>query len=210
MIITIEAQRKTTTKRSELNALRRQGMIPAVLYGKAVETTSIAFDRGTFLQGYKKSFNEITFYEINLDGTKYHTILKDKLIHPVTRNILHIDFLVIEESAQMEFEIPIQFFGEAPGAKEGGFIDVIQRTVKVTCRAKDLPDEIKLDISGLHVGDSLHIADLPEGNWQYKDAADVALVVVHAKKMEEEPVAEADAETEAEAETDAEKTDTEK
>jgi len=198
VIFNLEAKKRTTTKRSELNALRQQGMIPAVLYGKAVESTPIAIDRGTFLQCYKKSFNELAFYEIELDGAKHHTILKDKLIHPVTRNILHIDFMVIEESAQMEFEVPVQYIGEAIGTKEGGFVDVVQRTVKVTCRAKDLPDDIQLDISGMRVGDTMHIKDLPEGKWHYKDHPDVALVVVHAKKTEEVPVVEAAPEAEEE------------
>ncbi len=189
MIFTLEAQPKQTSKKSELNALRRQGMVPAVLYGKSVESTPIAIDRGKFQQCYKKSFNELAFYEIVLNGTKYHTILKDKLIHPVTRNILHIDFMVVEESAQMEFEVPIQFVGEAVGTKEGGFVDVIQRSVKITCRAKDIPEEISLDISALKVGDALHIKDLPAGNWQYKDHSDITLVVVHAKKTEEAPAA---------------------
>ncbi len=195
MIFNLEAQKRTTTKRSELSALRRQGMIPAVLYGKSVESIPISIDRGTFMQCYKKSFNELAFYELELEGAKHHTILKDKLIHPVTRNILHIDFMVVEESAQMEFEVPVQFVGEAAGTKEGGFMDVVQRSVKITCRAKDIPEDIKLDVSGLHVGDSLHVKDLPDGKWQYKDHPDVALVVVHAKKVEEAPVTEAAPET---------------
>ncbi len=190
MIFTLEAKKRTTTKKSELNALRQQGMIPAVIYGKVVESTPISIDRGIFMQCYKKSFNELTFYEIELDGVKHHTILKDKLIHPVTRNILHIDFMVVEETAEMEFEVPVKYVGEAAGTKEGGFVDIVQRTVKITCPARNLPEEIKLDISKMNIGDSMHIKDLPEGKWQYKDHADVALVVVHAKKAEEMPVAE--------------------
>lgn len=185
MIYTLDAKQRTTTKRSELTALRASGMIPAVLYGKNMESTPISLDKGAFLQCYKKSFNELTFYEIVLEGKKYHTILKDKLIHPVMRNILHIDFMVIQESALMEFDIPVQFIGEAAGVKEGGFTDIVQRTVKIVCRAKDVPEEIKMDVSPLRVGDSLHVRDLPTGTWQYKDHADVTLVVVHAKKAEE-------------------------
>lgn len=196
MIFTIEAKKRTTTKKSELNALRHQGMIPAVLYGKTVESTPISIDRGNFLQCYKKSFNELAFYEIQLNGNKHHTILKDKLIHPVTRDILHIDFMVIEETAEMEFEVPVQYVGEAAGTKEGGFMDVVQRTVKITCQAKNVPEEIKLDISGMHIGDTMHIKDLTVGKWQYKDHADVALVVVHAKKTEQVPVVEAAPEAE--------------
>lgn len=195
MIFTLEAKKRTTTKQSERTVLRQQGMIPAVIYGKLVDSTPISIDRGIFLQFYKKSFTELAFYEIELDGVKHHTILKDKLIHPVSRNILHIDFMVIEESAEMEFEIPVQFIGEAIGLKEGGFIDVIQRMVKITCMAKNIPAEITLDISDMRVGDSRHIKDLPQGDWQYKDNADITMVVVHAKKAE--------AETEDKTETDA-------
>ena len=202
MIFTLEAKKRTTTKKSELNALRAKGLIPAVLYGKEVDTASIAINQGEFHQCYKKSFNELAFYEIVLDGKKYHTILKDKLVHPVTRNILHIDFMVVQAKAQMEFEIPIQFVGEAVGTREGGFADIIQRTVKITCLAKDLPEDITLDISELHVGDSRHVSDLPQGKWQFKDNPDVTLVVIHPKKVEA-PTAEEAAASAAEAEAEA-------
>jgi len=201
MIYTLEAKKRNNIKKSELNALRTQGMIPAVLYGKGLASTSISIDKATFMRFYKKSFTELTFYEIELDGKKYHTILKDKLIHPVTRDILHIDFMQIQESALMEFELPIQFVGEAAGAKEGGFTDVVQRTVKIVCKANEVPEEISVDVSNLHVGDSLRIQDLPVGAWQYKDNDDVTIVVVHGKKAEEPAVSEA-AEPSAEADTD--------
>ena len=184
MIFTLEAQKRNTVKKSELTALRSAGMIPAVMYGKDVAATTITINKGAFQQCYKKSFNELAFYEINLDGKKFHTILKDKLVHPVTRNILHIDFMIVQETAQMEFEVPLQYIGEAAGNKEGGFTDMLQRSVKITCKAKDVPQEISVEISHLRVGDSLHVKDLPTGAWHYKDHADVALVVIHAKKKD--------------------------
>jgi large subunit ribosomal protein L25 len=184
MIFTIAAQKRHTTKQSDLTALRAKGMIPAVLYGKNLDSIPITINKGEFQQCYKKSFNELAFYELELDGEKYHTILKDKLVHPVSRNILHIDFMVIQASQHMEFDIPVRFVGEAAGTKEGGFTDIIQRTVKISCLAQDVPEEIDLDISKLHVGESLHVKDLPAGAWSYKDHADVTLVVIHAKKVE--------------------------
>lgn len=184
MIFTLEAETRTTTKKSELNALRNTGMIPGVLYGKDLPSTSIAVKGNEFMQCYKKSFNELAFYEITLEGKKYHTILKDKLVHPVQRNILHLDFLVVPAKAQMDFDVPVRFQGEAIGTKEGGFIDVVQRTVKISCIASEVPEEIDLDVSALHVGESLHVKDLPQGKWTYKDNPDVTLVVVHAKKVE--------------------------
>ncbi|HNT51822.1 MAG TPA: 50S ribosomal protein L25 [Candidatus Syntrophosphaera sp.] len=185
MTFNLDAQKRITGKKSDLTALRAKGMIPAVLYGRNMDTLTIAVSKGEFQQCYKRSFKEMSFYEINLEGKKFHTILKDKLVHPVSRNILHIDFMVIQDTATMDFDIPVNFVGEAIGTKEGGFLDVIQRTVKIKCRAKDVPQEIQLDVSNLHVGESLHVRDLPQGKWHFEDHTDVTLVVVHPKKHEE-------------------------
>jgi len=93
--------------------------------------------------------------------------------------------MLVEATAMMEFEIPLQFIGEPIGIKSGGFLETLQRTVKISCKAEDAPEEITIDISGLQIGDSLHIKDLPQGNWQYKDSPDTTLLVVLAQRMEE-------------------------
>ena len=185
MIFNLNAQKRTTNRKSDLTTLRSAGMIPAVLYGKNHPSIPIAINGNEFHLCYKKSLNELAFFEISLDGEKFHTILKDKLIHTVGRHLLHMDFMIVQDSARLEVDIPVQFVCEAIGTKEGGFVDIIQRTVKLSCRAKDMPEDIKLDISNLRVGDSLHVRDLPSGSWHYKDHIDVTLVVVHPKKHEE-------------------------
>lgn len=185
MTFNLEAQKRTPSKKSDLTNMRAKGGIPAVIYGKSLASTPISVDGQIFLKYYKQSFTELAFYEIELDGQKHHCILKDKLVHPVTRQILHLDFLVVDESAEMEFEIPIQFTGEAAGELEGGFVDILQRTVKITSKPKDVPRELILDVSELHVGDSLQVKDLPQGKWSYRDSEDQPLVVVHAERAEE-------------------------
>ncbi len=192
MTFNLEAQKRTPSKKSDLTNLRAKGGIPAVIYGKSLASTPICVDGQVFLNYYKKSFTELAFYEIELEGKKHHCILKDKLVHPVSRQFLHLDFFVVEEGAEMEFEIPIQFEGEAAGEKEGGFVDILQRTVKITCKPKDLPRDLILEISDLHVGDSLQVKDLPQGKWSYKDSEDQPLVVVHAKRAESAEEAEGD------------------
>ncbi|NLW19004.1 MAG: 50S ribosomal protein L25 [Candidatus Cloacimonetes bacterium] len=192
MTFNLEAQKRTPSKKSDLTNLRAKGGIPAVIYGKSLASTPICVDGQVFLNYYKKSFTELAFYEIELEGKKHHCILKDKLVHPVSRQFLHLDFFVVEEGAEMEFEIPIQFEGEAAGEKEGGFVDILQRTVKITCKPKDLPRDLILEISDLHVGDSLQVKDLPQGKWSYKDSEDQPLVVVHAKRAESADEAEGD------------------
>ncbi len=184
MIVNIAAQMRQKGKKSLLTELRSQGMIPAVLYGPALDSVSIAVDKADFTRCYKKSFAELTFFEVELEGKKYHTILKDKLVHPVNRDVLHIDFMVVDTASMMEFELPVNYEGEAAGIKEGGFMDVIQRTVKISCPADKLPEGLKLDVSHLKVGEALHVRDLPKGVWTYKEHDDVTLVVIHPKKTD--------------------------
>ncbi len=205
MIFTLEAQMRKTMRKSDLTKLRAQGMIPAVIYGPNMDTMSISINQAEFNKCYKKSFTELAFYELAIDNQKYHTILKDKLTHPVRRDFLHLDFQVIPASAEMEFELPINFIGEAAGAKEGGFVDIVQRTVKLVCQASKVP-EISVDLSPLHIGDSIRIKDLPQGEWTYKDHEEEALVVVHAKRAEVEETSTAD-EAEAHKESDTQSTD---
>lgn len=181
MIFTLNAETRKTIRKSDLSNLRAAGMIPAVLYGPGMDSITIALNKADFGKCYKKSFAEVAFYEIELNGNKYHTVLKDKQIHPVTRNFLHLDFMVVAAESTMDIEIPLKFSGDPVGLKEGGFMDIVHRTVKVSCKASDIPEDIELNISDLKVGDSKHVRDLPKGNWHYKENDDVTLIVIHAK-----------------------------
>jgi len=183
MIFTLNTELRNTKKKSDLTQLRAAGMIPAVLYGGGMEAMKLTIKENEFQKCYKKSFKELAFYEIIVDGKKYHTILKDKQIHPVRRNFLHLDFLVIDADSTIEVEMPVNYIGEAIGLKEGGFMDVVQRTVRVICKTTDIPQSIDLDVSDMKVGDTRHISDLKQGVWNYKDADDVTLVVIHAKNV---------------------------
>lgn len=181
MIFTLKAEPRNTVKKSDLTALRATGMIPCVVYGAGVEATKLSINSNEFQKCYKKSFTELAFYELELEGKKYHTILKAKQIHPVRRNFLHLDFLVVDKDSTVELDIPLNLIGEPVGLKEGGFMDIIQRTVKVSCKASDIPEGLELDVTDMKVGDSKHIRDLKQGAWNYRDADDVTLVVIHAK-----------------------------
>lgn len=189
MIFNLTAKPRVTQRKSDLTQLRASGLIPAVVYGADMESLSVSLVKTEFSQCYKKSFKELAFYVLDIEGKKYQTLLKEKQVHPVTRDFLHLDFMVIPATAPIEVDIPIKFIGEPAGLKEGGVMDVQVRTAKISCVADSIPEDLELDISGLQVGESLHISDLPKGNWEYKDHPEVALVVVHAKKTDAAPVA---------------------
>lgn len=184
MIFTLNAQTRHTVKKSDLTNLRSSGMIPAVIYGDGMPSLAISINKAEFTQMHKKSFTEVNFWDIDCDGKKFHTILQDKQIHPVQRNFLHLDFMVVSADALIELEIPVHFVGDPVGLKEGGMLDVLQRNIKIVCKSADIPEELTIDISHLKVGDSVNVRDLPQGKWQVKDHAEVALAVVHPKKAE--------------------------
>lgn len=204
MIFNLTAQTRVTQRKSDLTNLRAEGLIPAVVYGAGMDTVSISLKKNEFGQCYKKSFTELAFYEIELDGKKYHTLLKEKQVHPVTREFLHLDFMVLPKKSAIELEIPINYVGEPVGLKEGGVMDIVIRTAKISVMADSIPQDIEIDISHLKVGDNLHVSDLPAGNWEYKDNPDNAIIVIHAKKTAtEETVAEEAAAPEAAEEPEA-------
>ncbi len=184
MIFTLTAEPRNTVKKSDLTNLRARGLIPAVIYGNGIANVSISIKKAEFTQLFKKSFKEVSFWEIEVAGKKYHTILKEKQVHPVSRNFLHLDFQVVDAAAMIELDIPINFVGDAIGTKEGGMLDIQTHSVKISCKGTEIPEGLSLDISDLKVGDSKHVRDLPKGSWHYIDHADVTLAVVHAKKVE--------------------------
>ncbi|HQO17779.1 MAG TPA: 50S ribosomal protein L25 [Candidatus Cloacimonas sp.] len=184
MIFNLKATPRETVKKSDLHTLRAEGLIPAVLYGPQMESIAVSISKNEFTQMYKKSFAEVSFWDIELNGKQYHTILKDKQVHPVSRDMLHLDFMTVSAEAIIEVEVPIIFTGEAIGVKEGGMMEIVQRHIKIACKADEIPEDLTLDVSNLKMGDSLHIRDLRQGNWQVKEHGDVTLVTIHSPKAE--------------------------
>ncbi len=184
MILTIDAVSRKTIRKSDLTVLRAEGKIPANVYGYKMESKSITLNKADFMKAYKKSFREVTFYSVQVDGEKYFSVLKEKQVHPVTREFLHLDFMVIPSDSNIDFDVPINYSGEPIGIKAGGTMDVILRSVKISCFAGKVPDAINIDVSNLDVGTSLHVKDLPQGDWEYKDNPENAVIVIHAKRGE--------------------------
>lgn len=184
MIFKINAESRKTVKKSELSKLRKDGFIPAVIYGQGTEPLSVTLTKAEFMKIYKKTIGELVFYEVAVSGKEYHTLLKERQIHPVTREILHVDFMVVPPHQMIDVEVPLKFIGTPIGAKTGGFIDVVHRTLKIQCMEENLPEDIEVDISSLEVGEALHVHQLPKGNWVVKEHQDTVLVTIHAKKIE--------------------------
>jgi len=198
VVIKIEAGKRTLGKKSDRKDLRKDFIIPGIMYGQGVEGTPIQFNAPDFMKAYKQSIGELAVFNIVVDGKEHRCILKDKQIHPVRRDILHVDFLLLNPGHEVSLSLPIKFVGEAAGQKMVGIVDIIVRNLNIACLPKDIPEDVEVDISALEIGDSLHIIDVKIPNVKIKDSDDVTIVVVHDKSKVTETVEESEEEVQEE------------
>ncbi len=193
--------------------LRREGDVPAVLYGGGKENLSIAINHDVLFHSLEKEAFHSAIIVINTDGNKEQAILRDVVRHPHRTAILHADFQRIDEARVLTMSLPIHFAGEeeCPGVKTaGGILSHLMTEVEISCLPKDLPESIELDVSALDLNDSLHLSDirLPEGvnittlmhdeNNEHDHAVVAVLppkISAVADEAEDEAVDEEDAET---------------
>jgi len=148
-------------------AVRREGQIPAVIYGGKEPPVAIHLsDRDVFFKIHAGGFLT-TVAEIKVNGETIRTLPRDFQLDPVSDRPLHVDFLRIVAGSKIKVEVPVQFINEseAPGIKRGGVLNVVRHRVELLCPADGIPDRIVADLAGLDINDSLHISKiaLPEG-----------------------------------------------
>ncbi len=190
--------------------LRREGDVPAVLYGGGKENLSIAIKHDVLFHSLEKEEFHSAIIIINTDGNREQAILRDVVRHPHRAAILHADFQRVDEDKVLTMTLPIHFIGEQDcvGVKTtGGIISHLMTEVEISCLPADLPESLQLDVSALDLNESLHLSDieLPEGvhittlmhdeNNEH-DHAVVAILPPKVSAVEEETVESADAEKE--------------
>lgn len=206
----LKASPRDRVGKGAARALRREGLIPAVIYGDKKPALPIAIPlKETTLALHKGGFMT-NLATIDVDGEKYRVIAKDYQLHPVRDDLIHVDFLRVSKGAKLTVEIPVHFLNEetSPGLKRGGVLNVVRHTVEMTVPADAIPDALELDLGKADLGDSLHISavTLPEGCELTITDRDftIATIAAPAGLKEEEGEGE-EAETEAaEAEAEAE------
>jgi len=155
----LDIKRREKTGKEVAKKLRREGYIPAVLYGHR-GTRNLSVKELDF----KNLFEEIGEHSIISlkieDGEKAEVIVKDFQLDPVKRDIIHVDFFEIERGKLLRTEVPIKVEGTSKGVKKGGILEVFLRDLEIECLPKDIPDSISINIEELDLGDSLHVKDL--------------------------------------------------
>lgn len=179
-MIMVKATRRSLGVRAK--ALRRRGMIPAVLYGAHLDPIHVALSE----PDVRRLFSQITrstMVELQVDGETYRVFVKDVQIDPITTNFLHLDFYVPEAGRALEIAIPVKIEGEAPGVKAGGVLEVIHPEIPVEALPEKIPPQIVVDVSKLGLDEAILVRDLPwpEGVRPLLPLDDAVVVVVPAK-----------------------------
>jgi large subunit ribosomal protein L25 len=180
--VVVKGQKRTALGKKESKKLRSQEIVPAVLYGG---TEPIHFSV-LFSELRKLIYTPSVFLiDLDIDGEIHQAMMQDVQWHAVEEEILHVDFLRIEDSKPVKIEIPIQATGLAKGIKAGGKLKTNMRRLKVKALAKDLPDTINIDVTKLGVGQSIKVADLKVNSVEFLDNKSnvvVGVIITRAAK----------------------------
>jgi len=163
----LPALKRERAGKGAARAVRNEGLVPGVIYGDKKEPTLISMNPRVILAEMARPGFWTHQFEIEIDGKKTLTMCQDLQVHVVTDKPVHIDFLRIRKDSIVTVEIPVKFENESvsPGLKRGGVLNIVRNAVEVVCKANEIPEHLVADLSGLQIGDSMHISAvaLPKG-----------------------------------------------
>jgi large subunit ribosomal protein L25 len=199
--LTLPAEARDRAGKGASRALRREGRVPAVIYGEKKEPLSIHVEQKLLNKMLSTGHFMNSIVMVDVGGKATRTLPKAVDFHPVTSAPIHVDFLRIGEHSKVSVNIPVRFDNEeaSPGLKRGGVLNVVQHEIEMVCDAAEIPEELHIDLTGLDIGDSIHISQvtLPKGAKAAIDDRDftvATIVAPSAMKSEEEETAAAEGE----------------
>ncbi|MBM3310969.1 MAG: 50S ribosomal protein L25 [Candidatus Aminicenantes bacterium] len=199
MSLVIQSERRGAFGKNASYRIRRTGKIPAILYGEGLENVPLVLAKTDVIKILKSESGLNTLFRVAVEGGERDVMIKDLQVDPTSDELLHADLIQIAMDKLIRVNVPVELVGEAVGVKtEGGFIDFMTRELAVECLPAMIPDHLTVDVSGLHLHQSLKAADVPltEGLRLITDPGAVIILVQvpHEEKapvVAEEVVAEA-------------------
>lgn len=184
-ITTIEVKNRTAERAANVQG-RKEGFVPAVVYGPKQASTSLFVPAHFFvMNGTNDDDNTIYTLKGELEGSK--VMIKKIIKNPMGSKVLHVDLYAPDMTKSVKVEVEIDFQGEPVGVKEGGLLQIIRRTIEIECPVSAIPESIALDISGLEMGDSIKIAEINvDPKYKVISAPEYAVVSVTEPTKEEE------------------------
>lgn len=162
----LTVKRRYKTGKGMARSLRAQGKIPAVCYGASLEQPlPLEVDTREFRGSLDPVRRHNTVIDLTVEdggnpARSVTVMVKDYQLHPIRRDLTHVDFVAVDADHQVTIEVPIEFTGKAKGLVDGGTLHVVRHALEIRCKPGDIPAKVLVDVSGLDVGGVLHISDL--------------------------------------------------
>jgi len=177
--VSLSGSLRENVGKKDAAALRRQGKVPAVIYGGA-EQIHFFVERNA---ANKIVFTpDVSIMEVEVAGKTYRTILKDAQMHPVTDSVSHLDFLELVAGKSVKIKLPVAVTGLAKGVLNGGRLAQLFRKLQVVAMESDLPDAVNIDVTPLKIGEKVRVADINIPGVSFMDAESSVVVAVRAAR----------------------------
>ena len=181
----IENRKSVGKKASKL--IRRAGKIPSVLYYKGEKPVSISIDRQLLNQAIK---SDQRIYEVEIDSESQYVMIKEAQYHPITDEIIHVDFMRVRRSEKMTISVPITLVGKPAGVTEGGILSQSMTQIEISCFPTNVPESIEVNVDHLDINSSVSVGDVTvdDEDIEIISASDLSIASVIPPAVEEEPV----------------------
>lgn len=194
-VVSFSATARDIKGKGAARSLRRQGQVPAVIYGHGREPLSLSLNARDLDKLLSHIQAESTVIEVSVGGHTAKTLIREIQRHPIKRQILHVDFQALVAGEMVTVNIPIVLTGIPEGVRlEGGVLDQTLRELEIECDPSDIPDHAELDVTNMVIGDSLHVSDVKlPANVKILDDPETSVAVLAAPRavIEETPAVEA-------------------
>ncbi len=194
-IVAISAEPRERAGKGSARAARRAGRVPGVIYGATKDPAMVTLDAKALRRELRTGSFLATVYDLDIGGRKERVLPRDVHFDPVTDGAIHVDFLRVSAATSVTVEVPVLFLNdeESPGLKRGGLLNVVRHEIEMVCNADSIPPNIEVDLTGLEIGDSIHIGmiALPEGATPTITDRDFTVATIAAPTVVQEEAAEA-------------------
>ena len=192
----INAEKREEYGKNVSRRIRREGKVPAVLYGAKTQTLPVTLEKADIIAILKSDSGENTLFKVRIGTDNLTAMIKDLQTDPVRDEILHLDLIRVAMDREIKVSVAVEIVGEAVGVNnEGGFVDLMCRELEIECLPSDIPEQIEVDITELHLHQSMKVSDLSSPpRMQIITDPDTVIVMVAAPAKEEEKVVEAEEE----------------
>ena len=185
--IDFNVDKRTQTGNSPARQLRRDGMVPAVIYGPGKTSEKLSVNGHELEMLLKKSRSVQMLLNLKVEGGETRpAMLKELQRNPVTHEMLHVDFYEIDPTRKIKVHVPVEPKGKAHGVEMGGMLQVIRRELEVLCLPGEIPEVIEIDVTELEIGGSIHVQDIPvDGGVEIPADVNFTVITCLGKKAEE-------------------------